>query len=138
MIVLNLMCRHEHRFEGWFASAESFEDQRGSGLLSCPICDCDEVERLPAAPRIMHSRRAAHDAESLATVQDQLLEVVKSLVRDSDDVGRRFPEEARKIHYQEAPPRSIRGIASLRETRDLLDEGIVVLPLPVPPGEETH
>ncbi len=140
MIVLNLHCRHEHRFEGWFASVDAFDDQKARGLLSCPICNCGEVSRLPCGPRIISSARACGDDadESIAAVQNLLREAVKAIARDSENVGERFPEEARKIHYNESPARSIRGTASLRETRDLLDEGIVVLPLPVPPSEETH
>lgn len=82
--------------------------------------------------------REVRDGESLAAVQEQLRDALKAYVRDSENVGQRFPEEARKIHYKETPARSIRGVASLREAHDLLDEGIVVLPLPVPPSEETH
>ena len=142
MIVLNLVCRHEHRFEGWFASAEAFDDQQRRGLLSCPFCDSGEVSRLPSGPRVMSSPRdaagEAQDTESLTAVQEQLRDALKAYVRDSENVGPHFPEEARKIHYKEVPARNIRGVASLREARDLLEEGIVVLPLPVPPSEETH
>lgn len=138
MIVLNLCCSHEHRFEGWFASTDAFDDQLRRGLLSCPICNCAEVSRLPSGPRVMPSAREERDGESLSAVQEQLLEVVRDYLRQSENVGARFPEEARKIHYQEMPARSIRGIASIDETRELLDEGIVVVPLPFPPSDETH
>lgn len=138
MIVLNLVCPQEHHFEGWFASAEAFDDQRSRGLVACPFCDSDEVARLPSGPRVVSSGREASGGESQEAVHEQLLDALKAYVRDSEDVGRRFPEEARKIHYKEAPARSIRGVASVGETRDLLDEGIVVMPLPVPPSEETH
>ena len=136
MIVLNLVCQHEHHFEGWFASAEAFEQQRERSMLSCPICNSDEVTRLPSGPRIVSSARNSESDESVAEVAAQLREALKTLVRDSENVGRHFPEEARKIHYKEAPDRNIRGVASLRETQDLLEEGIVVLPLP--PSGETH
>ena len=138
MIVLNLICRHEHRFEGWFASVDVFERQQHGGLVSCPICNCDEVSRLPSGPHVISSTRDATPSESPAEVQAQLLEALKAYVRDSENVGQRFPEEARKIHYQEAPARNIRGVASLTETKDLLEEGIFVLPLPVPTSDETH
>ena len=142
MIVLNLVCRHEHRFEGWFASAAAFDEQQQRGMVSCPICDSDSVSRLPSGPRVISSHREnaekTQDTESLAVVHEQLQQAIKSFVRDSENVGRRFPEEARKIHYNEVPARNIRGVASLSETHDLLDEGIIVLPLPVPPSEETH
>ncbi|CAG0958808.1 hypothetical protein RHDC4_00567 [Rhodocyclaceae bacterium] len=143
VIVLNLVCRHEHRFEGWFASLEAFEDQQQRALVNCPICNSVEVSRLPSGPHVVtsSSRTADHEEaghESLEAVQGLLLEALKTAAQDSENVGHRFPEEARRIHYKEAPARSIRGVASADETRDLLDEGIVVIPLPVPPSEDTH
>ncbi|MDD5250530.1 MAG: DUF1178 family protein [Rhodocyclaceae bacterium] len=140
MIVLNLLCRHQHRFEGWFASAEAFGDQQERGLVTCPVCNNAEVSRLPSGPRVISSSAAkdAAEHESVAAVQAQLRDAIKAYVRESENVGPRFPNEARKIHYKEAPARNIRGIATLEETRDLLDEGIVVVPLMVPPSEETH
>jgi hypothetical protein len=139
MIVLNLICRQQHRFEGWFASADAFDDQSRRGLVSCPFCNDAEIDRLPSGPRVINSAvEAGSSAESLSAVQEQLMEVLKTAVRDSENVGRRFPEEARKIHYKEAEPRNIRGIASVKEAHDLLDEGIVVVPLPMPPSDETH
>ena len=138
MIVLNLVCSKEHRFEGWFASAEAFDDQCRRALVSCPFCNDAQVTRLPSGPRVIGSQREGLEAESLAVVQEQLMEALKASVRGSENVGQRFPEEARKIHYKEAPARSIRGVASVKETHELLDEGIVVIPLPVPPSEETH
>lgn len=142
MIVLNLACAKEHRFEGWFASSEAFEQQLASGLLACPFCDGRDVVRLPSGPRVVGSVRddeaATAGDESLATVERQLREALRVYVRNTENVGDRFPEEARRIHYDEAPARSIRGVASVEETRELLDEGIVVLPLVVPPNEETH
>jgi len=138
MIVLNLLCRHDHRFEGWFASVDVFERQQQDGMVACPVCNSDEVSRLPSGPRVISSGRDVAAGESQAAVQAELLEALKAHVRDSENVGQRFPEEARKIHYREAPARNIRGVASLDETKDLLDEGIFVLPLPVPPSDETH
>jgi hypothetical protein len=140
MIVLNLVCRNEHRFEGWFASAEAFEDQQKRGLLTCPFCDDDDIGRLPSGPHVITSSgsREAAERETAVAVQTQLREAIQAFVRDSDDVGEHFPEEARKIHYKEAPARNIRGVATIEQTREMLDEGIIVVPLAVPPGEETH
>lgn len=144
MIVLNLACAKEHRFEGWFASSDAFEQQVASGLLSCPVCNDREIARLPSGPRIVGAvgeavpQESAGGDESLAAVERQLREALRAYVRNSENVGERFAEEARRIHYKEAPARSIRGIASSDETHELLDEGIVVLPLLVPPPEETH
>ncbi|HEX8989642.1 MAG TPA: DUF1178 family protein [Rhodocyclaceae bacterium] len=140
MIVLNLACSHEHRFEGWFASTDAFEDQHRRGMVSCPFCGDDEVSRLPSGPHIAASSgaREAGERETVAAVQSQLRDAIRAFVRNSENVGERFPEEARKIHHHEAPARNIRGVATLEETRELLDEGIIVVPLAVPPGEETH
>ena len=142
MIVLNLSCIREHRFEGWFASSDAFDQQLASGLLSCPLCDSHEVSRLPSGPRIVGSvgepTGETPSDESLVAVERQLREALRTYARDSENVGERFPDEVRRIHYKEAPARSIRGVASLEDTRELLDEGIVVLPLLVPPNEETH
>lgn len=143
MIVLNLACAKEHRFEGWFASSDAFEAQLASGLLSCPFCNGRDIVRLPSGPRVVGAlgetaAEAPAGDESLAAVERQLREALRTYVRGSEDVGERFPEEARRIHYREAPARSIRGVASAEETHELLDEGIVVLPLLVPPPDETH
>lgn len=140
MIVLNLVCRHEHRFEGWFASAEAFEDQQKRGMLTCPFCNDGEVSRLPSGPRVISAAPAKEsvERESAAVVQAQLREAIQAYVRNSENVGQQFPEEARKIHYKEAPARNIRGVATIEQSRELLEEGIVVVPLIVPPSEETH
>lgn len=141
MIVIDLHCRHEHRFEAWFASAEAFDGQVLSGMVSCPFCNSVEVSRLPSGPRLIASSRqraATPDGESLAAVERQLREALRAHIGNSENVGERFPEEARRIHYREAPARSIRGVASPEQVGDLLDEGIVVLPLLVPPNDETH
>ncbi len=141
MIVLNLSCRKGHRFEGWFASADAFDDQHKRGLVTCPFCNDDDVTRLPSGPRVLtlHSTsKEIEDRETAAAVQAQLRDAIQAFVRNSENVGEHFPEEVRKIHYQEAPARNIRGVATIEETRELLDEGIVVVPLVVPPGEETH
>lgn len=138
MIVLNLVCRQNHRFEGWFASTEACDDQHRRGLLSCPFCNDVDVSRLPSGPRVISSARENPDSESRAAIENLLLETLGTLARSSENVGEHFAEEARRIHYQEAPPRNIRGVASVREARELLDEGIAILPVPVPADGETH
>jgi hypothetical protein len=140
MIVLNLICPHEHRFEGWFSSSETFEDQQRRGLVTCPFCNAADVSRLPSGPHVVRSSPAkdSDESETVAAVQAQLREAIQAYVRNSENVGEHFPEEARKIHYREAPARNIRGVATVEETREMLEEGIVVVPLMVPPSEETH
>jgi len=143
MIVLDLLCRHGHRFEGWFASGEVFRSQSQRHLVHCPQCQTSAVSQLPSAPHVKRGvtdvatpeRPAAPvNAPGVAHLHQALL----SMARKAENVGERFPEEARRIHYDEAPARTIRGVASADETRELLDEGILVLPVLVPPEDEMH
>ncbi len=153
MIVLNILCDNGHRFEGWFASSEAFHDQCARDQVNCPQCHSAVVSRLPSAPRLLrgavqeivapdstHALPASPvpDVSPVTQAFQQALVVLATLARNAENVGQRFPEEARRIHYDEAPARSIRGIASPEETRDLLDEGILVLPALFPPDAETH
>ena len=133
MIVLDLTCIAGHRFEGWFASTPAFEEQLRCGLVTCPHCESAAVSRLPSGPRVTR-----HTAVPAAPSAEQILGALQALLESSEDVGRGFAEEARRIHFREAPSRRIRGVATLDETAELLDEGIAVLPLPIPPKDETH
>jgi hypothetical protein len=143
VIVLNLLCDQGHRFEGWFASGDAFRDQSQRHLVHCPQCQTSGVSQLPSAP---HVKRGATElaiqekpaTSVLAPAMVQLHEALVSMARKAENVGDRFPEEARRIHYDEAPARSIRGVATADETRELLEEGIAVLPAPVPPEDELH
>lgn len=136
MIVLNLTCSAGHRFEGWFASGEAFDRQVEQGLVACPYCDSAAVSRLPSGP---HVARKVQPPEAIRRDEAQaVIEALKAIAESTEDVGNRFPEEVRRIHYREVPERSVKGVATLDETRDLLEEGIPVMPLPIPPKRETH
>lgn len=138
MIVFELICADRHRFEGWFASAGDFEGQKGRGLLSCPVCGASKVEKLLTA-KIGRPEAEAPAAQMPAPAQaPNLNEMIDAILLNTENVGRNFPSEARRIHRKEARQRSIRGIATGEETRDLLDEGIAVTPLPIPPREDWH
>jgi len=133
MIVFDLRCAQGHGFEGWFDSGEAFESQHSNGLVSCPVCDSAEVVRLPAAR--VNVRKGGEPVASTATpavagMPRELLAKLREMVRNTENVGRRFPEEARKIHYEEVPHRAIRGEASADEARELADEGIDFSPIP--------
>lgn len=142
MKVLNLQCRHGHAFEGWFGSDEDFRSQQERGLLECPLCADTEIQKMPSAPRLNLSgakeEAPAAPAETWAlspeaqTLQAMWLRAVRHVMEHTEDVGERFAEEARRIHYGEAEARNIRGQASREDTEALLEEGIEVLPLPVP------
>lgn len=146
MIVLNLSCDKLHRFEGWFASGDDFAVQHTRGMVTCPVCGSHSITKLPSSPRVKRSRgqsgapddKTAGQQVSSADRGEVLMMLVDHLIASSEDVGERFVEEARRIHYDEAPSRSIRGVASAEETQSLLDEGIIVISLPVPPKGEVH
>jgi hypothetical protein len=143
VIVLNILCDSGHRFEGWFASTDAFRSQCERQLVNCPHCQTSEVRLLPSAP---HVRRASvTPVESMtqppsisADAAGKLFQALAQAAKLAENVGERFPEEARRIHYEEAPARSIRGRASAEETVALLEEGIMVLPAPVPHEDEFH
>lgn len=134
MKVFNLACEHDHPFEGWFASAEDYDDQLDRGLLECPVCASRQVRKMLSAPRLNLS--SAEAASSVAptpeAAQAMMLRLARHLIKNTEDVGERFAEEARRIHYKEAPERGIRGQASAEEARELAQEGIDVLALPMP------
>ncbi len=148
MKVLDLRCAHGHGFEGWFASEDEFVHQHQSGLVECPLCGDKSVDRLPSAPRLNfgasppaeNSKPAAIAAPAPApspeavTLQNLWVEAVKHVMERTEDVGERFSEEARRIHYGEAESRGIRGQATPEQRAELADEGIEVVSLPVPPA----
>lgn len=140
VIVFDLSCPNQHRFEGWFASNDDFERQLKHKLICCPFCGNAGVSRLPSVSRVKTgaSERAPRRAPGLgpqhyANVGTEVLtRLVEHIVENTEDVGPAFPEEARKIHYREVPERRIRGTASREEVESLKDEGIEVVALPVP------
>ena len=139
MIVFDLGCENNHRFEGWFASGEDFEQQREHKLITCPVCSNANVVRLPHISHFKSSTGARPDAASSEEQQyanvgkDILVKLVEQIIEHTEDVGSAFPEEARKIHYRERPERRIRGTASREEVEELVDEGIEIVALPIPP-----
>ncbi|MEO7885316.1 MAG: DUF1178 family protein [Polaromonas sp.] len=164
MKVLNLQCAHQHSFEGWFASEDDFQSQLSRGLVECPMCADKSIQKLPSAPRLnlgVHeptsaaSQPAASQAvaqgpaqgagsNAVATTgtptgmgqaeQAAFLKAVRHVMAHTEDVGERFAEQARRMHYGEVEARSIRGQASAREAVELIEEGIDVMPLPLLPG----
>ena len=143
MKVLNLRCDNDHRFEGWFASDDDFVSQGERGLMACPICNDRTITRLPSAPRVNLLRRG-DDARPGPSVDDAVLpaqpekqqalwlRAVREMLANTEDVGERFVEEARRIHYGEAEQRGIRGQASREDAESLREEGIEVLSLALP------
>jgi hypothetical protein len=139
MKVLNLRCAHDHRFEGWFASGDEFETQNAGGLVECPLCGDKAIERLPTAPRLnVLARREqtepAPPADPGAQLQSLWMRAVRHVIATTEDVGERFPDEARRIHYGEVEERSIRGRATRADADALREEGIEVMAMPMPPA----
>jgi hypothetical protein len=134
MKVLNLACANQHRFEGWFASDQDHASQLERGLLACPLCGDKAITRLPSAPRVQVSktRELALVPDAATQRQSQWMRAVRRLIENTEDVGERFPEEARRIHYGEVEHRGIRGRASAEDTEALRDEGIEVVAIAVP------
>ncbi|AVF40397.1 DUF1178 domain-containing protein [Pandoraea apista] len=151
MKVFDLRCAHEHTFEGWFGSEDDYLSQQTRGLVTCPVCGDTAIVRMPSAPRLnlsgATSRADAAPAgtpsqgtvsggaiEAKRELQTLWMKAVRHVMANTEDVGSNFAEEARKIHYREAPERNIRGTASREETEALAEEGIDVMPLPIPDG----
>ncbi|MES2414925.1 MAG: DUF1178 family protein [Pseudomonadota bacterium] len=156
MKVLNLQCAHQHSFEGWFGSEDDFQSQLARGLVECPMCSDKSVQKMPSAPRLNFGGHAAPAVATapasgagepvqtaVATVpvpssainpeaQAAFLKALRHVVANTEDVGERFADEARRMHYGDAETRNIRGQASMQETVELLEEGIDVMPLALP------
>lgn len=159
MIKYALICEADHEFESWFPDSASYDKQVKRGLVACPLCDSvkvskaimapnvarkdkdrviatetDDTPSLPAAPA-PHVQEIALLDEQQQQLRGMIRELHEKIVATTDDVGENFPEEARKMHDGETPARSIRGKASFEEARELLEDGIPVLPIPDLPEE---
>jgi hypothetical protein len=140
LIKYTLSCDSGHSFNGWFSSSADFDRQAELGLVSCPVCGSVSVAKELMAPSVSTSRKKD---EAKVLMMDQarkeavakIRELVTAIRENSDDVGEKFPEEARKIHYGEAEERGLIGKATADEARALLEEGIEIAPLPVLPDD---
>ena len=162
MKVLNLQCSHQHSFEGWFASEDDFQSQLVRGLVECPMCVDKGIQKMPSAPRLnfgaqqalstaasnapVASAASAPDASAASTElvasasgagpsneqQAAFLQALRHVLANTEDVGDKFASQARRMHYGEEEARNIRGQASPREVIELIEEGIAVMPLPMP------
>jgi len=161
MIKYALVCDKGHAFESWFADSAAFDKQAKRKLIACPHCDSTKVEKAIMAPRVSSSKKRARALEAQAAAETpaspasaqpapapvamvspqerefraKLKELRDHLLKNSDNVGARFPEEARKMHYGEIEHRSIYGVASPEEAKELAEEGIEFHPLPILPDE---
>jgi hypothetical protein len=162
MKVFDLRCDGDHRFEGWFGSDTDYTEQLAKHMIECPVCGSIAIDKLPSAPRLNLSGATAPEAaapsktqgkgaaasapaqsspapsaqgiapEILQELERRYLEFAREVISKTENVGDRFAEEARKIHYDEAPARGIRGIATPEERQELMEEGIDVVSLAIP------
>jgi hypothetical protein len=150
MIVFDLLCASGHRFEGWFGSAADFTSQKERRLLACPTCASTKVERVPSATRANLGAEPPkppakpnqpvktpdmEGKDPFAIAQMLYSRMLDDLLTKTEDVGKNFPAEARKIFYKESAERAIRGQATQQEHDELVDEGIPVARFPVPPKD---
>ncbi len=135
MKVFNLHCEQEHAFEGWFASAEAFDEQLGGGRVQCPVCGSSAITKALSAPRLNLGAEPAPQRQATAMptpqqMQALFLKMSREIVAGTEDVGEQFADEARRIHYKEAPERGIRGVTTKQDADALEEEGIKVMPMP--------
>ena len=156
MIRYALICENGHDFESWFQDSAAYDKQAKRKLIGCPLCGSGNVDKAIMAPRLAASskkRKAPAEAAvpvatpapekapvAMISPQEQefrakLKELREHLTKNADDVGLKFPEEARKMHYGEIEHRSIYGVASPEDAKEMTEEGIEFHPLPILPDE---
>ena len=145
MIKYSLICDKEHEFEGWFGSSDEFDQQAKRGFVDCPICGSNKVSKSLMAPKVSGTKKSGDDSMSVAQMptpqmssqmMEQLRKFKKHVEANAENVGDKFPEEARKIHYGETDARGIYGRASLEEAANLVEEGVGVMPIPDLPEDK--
>ena len=138
MIKYALGCAAGHAFESWFPDSAAYEKQRKRGFVACPECGSTEVDKAIMAPAVVGGERATAESGHEIVVEDQrrqrrelMLRMRREIEANTEDVGAKFPQEARAIHLGDAPERAIRGRASLEEARSLVEDGVGVMPVPM-------
>lgn len=139
MIRFSLVCDHEHEFEGWFRSSDDFDKQKKRGLIDCPECGSHKVQKALMAPAVSTSKKKEKMALAMSAEQRRIMGEMKALSEklreNAEDVGNKFAEEARKIHFGETEARGIYGEATPDEAKSLAEDGVPFMPLPVFPDD---
>lgn len=143
MILYDLTCAKDHTFESWFKNSGAADKLIKAGTIACPACGSTKVHKAPMAPRLATSKDEGAGekalvtqqpnpelAEAMAKAEQAMAEMRAVIEKNFDNVGDKFPEEARRIHYGEAPGRAIYGDATPAETEALREEGIEVRAVP--------
>lgn len=142
MILFNLRCAKDHVFEGWFRNGDAYDEQAAAKAVSCPVCGSRNIEKAPMAPRIGKGAdqavaRQQADAEKAGQMMKAMRELRAKVEAESDYVGDRFAEEARRIHYGEVEKRSIYGESTDEESAALRDEGVPFARIPWVPRQDS-
>lgn len=139
MIRFSLECDNAHTFEGWFRSNEDFDTQAKHGFVECPSCGSHAVEKALMAPAVSTGRSREKVALTMGDAQKAAMAQLKAMAEkirgNADNVGDKFAEEARKIHFGETDPRGIYGQATLEEAKSLVEDGVDFMPIPVFPDD---
>jgi len=130
VIVYNLVCQNSHEFEGWFKDSAAFDAQVKSGKIACPLCESKSVSKAIMAPAVAGAKKPTATAEESKKMRQFMTGLRKYVQENADYVGPKFAEEAPKIHYGEVEERHIYGEATLKEAKELVEEGVDVAPLP--------
>ena len=137
MIRYTMTCPEGHEFEAWFGSAAAYDEQAETRAIVCPACGSLEVKKAPMAPYVKRGSKVPASPPAERPKTYALMRKLRAeLTANSHYVGPKFPEEARKIYYDEAPSRAIHGEATVAEARELDEEGVPVFPLPPLPGDQ--
>jgi len=137
MIRYTLRCDNDHRFDSWFKSAAAYDSLAAAGMVSCGTCGSIKVEKTLMAPSVRHE--GEHPLAAPADPREEALAQMRKQVEDNSDyVGLSFAKEARAMHLGEVPERSIYGEAKLDEARQLLEDGVPVMPLPFKPRKQAN
>jgi hypothetical protein len=144
VIKYRLGCASGHEFESWFRAGADFETQSRAGEIACPLCGSIDVTKQPMAPSIVAKRGAErpptsdtlpmHNSDAKAALE-ALRALKKSVLENSEDVGPRFADEARKMHFGDIEERHIRGSSTVEEARSLAEDGVPFGILPALPED---
>jgi hypothetical protein len=137
MIAFDLRCDQDHIFEVWFQDGEAFETQKEGGLLTCPICGSNNVQKIPSAVAVC-TKSIGKDGDTSESALNKMLNKIYSVVeKNTEDVGTAFAQEALKMHFGVTENRNIRGVATPEEEKTLKKEGISFMKIPVPEKTST-
>ena len=130
MIAYSLRCHRGHEFEGWFRDSAAFDEQSGSGHVSCPACNSIRVKKAIMAPAVSGTTKSVRSRAEVQKLRQFATGLRKYVQENADYVGPNFAEESRKIHYGETPDRHIYGEATHKEAQELVEEGVDIVPVP--------